>query len=246
MADTVRADTWRDQDRVREVPRARVHDEIAHVLYCAASVLDVGPGINPQWYFKPRTHICVEAHPPYVAQLQAAHGDDPRFVFLCGRWQDILPHLPDDSIDTATAIDVIEHLEREDGFALLEQLMRIVRHQIVISTPLGFYPQHYEPDERDRWGMDGGHWQTHRSGWTPDDLLALDRRWSAVVSPDYHTVDQHDQPLAEPWPAFWGIFTKSVPAHGRTLHDERQRAGRLGRFPAPIRDTIRAVRRRLS
>ena len=229
--------------RVREVSREARLDALAPMLYTAESVLDIGPGIHPVWYFTPRTHVCVEAYPPYVARLQETHGHDPRFVFLAGPWQAVLPHFPDSSVDTAVALDVIEHLERADGLALLSELTRIVRQQVVVATPLGFYPQEYAPGEQDRWGMDGGHWQTHRSGWTPDDMLALDPRWQALLVPDFHEVDQHNRPLAEPWPAFWAIFTKAAPAHGRTLYDLQQARGRLGKLPAPLRDTIRAVRR---
>lgn len=229
--------------RVREVSRDARLDALLQMLYAADSVLDVGPGINPAWFFTAHTHICVEAHRPYVARLQATHGSDPRFVFLAGRGQDVLPHLPDDSIDTAVALDVIEHLDRADGFALLDELTRIARQQVVIATPLGFYPQEFAPGQSDRWGMDGGHWQTHRSGWTPDDMLALDPRWSILLSPDFHQVDQHNRPLDQPWPAFWAVFTKVEPVRRPTLYELQQRGGRLGKLPAPLRDSIRAVRR---
>ena len=109
--------------RVREVSRDARLDALLQMLYAADSVLDVGPGINPAWFFTAHTHICVEAHRPYVARLQATHGSDPRFVFLAGRGQDVLPHLPDDSIDSAVALDVIEVLLREAASTKREPLV---------------------------------------------------------------------------------------------------------------------------
>lgn len=231
--------------RTRTVSRTLWNAELDRVLYATESALDVGSGIKPQTYVRTAVHICVEAHAPYVARMQAAHAHDSRFVFLVGTWQDVLRHFPDDSIDTAFALDVIEHLQPEDGFALIRELSRIARYQVVIFTPLGFYPQHYQEGEMDGWGMDGTKWQEHRSGWTPADILTLDNRWSAVVSPDFHTVDQHNRPLDAPWPAFWAILTKAAPPKAHTVHDMQQAIGRLGRLPAPIRTSLRAVWRLL-
>lgn len=220
-------------------------------------VLDVGPGIQPQTYFRPRTHVCVEAHRPYVDRLLADRAGDPSLVCLCGTWQQVLPLFPDRSVDTAFALDVIEHLSREDGFALLAEMRRIARVQVVIFTPLGMYPQSYEHGELDAWGMDGGHWQTHRSGWTPDDLAGAGTGWEAVVSRDFHRWDQHGQPLQEPFGAFWAIQTLSpVPAGARhawsasRMHRvrarSRQQLDRLRRFAADPVNVSRRVLRRLA
>jgi hypothetical protein len=90
---------------------------------------------------------------------------------------------------------------------LIAEAKRVARRQVVIFTPLGFYPQSYEPDERDRWGMTGGVWQTHRSGWQPDDF---DSGWRVIACRDFHHVDENNRPLEKPFGAFWAIHTASA------------------------------------
>ena len=60
------------------------------------------------------------------------------------------------SFDCVMAIDLIEHLEREDGIRLIEQMEMMARKKVIIFTPNGFLPQ--EP-------YDGNPWQRHISGW---------------------------------------------------------------------------------
>ena len=40
-----------------------------------------------------------------------------------------------------TALDVIEHLPKEGGLALLDELERVCRGQVVVLTPYGFMEQ---------------------------------------------------------------------------------------------------------
>ena len=167
------------------------------------TVLDIGPGIRPQSYFRPHVHICVEPYLPYISRLREQVGNDPVYVFLNCTWQRALRLLPDKSVDSVFALDVIEHVEKHEGSALLEQAERVARRQIMLFTPLGLYPQDYdEAHPRDRWGMDGGYWQAHRSGWHLEDFA---EGWDVVCCEAYHPVDQHEQPLENPWGAIWAF-----------------------------------------
>jgi hypothetical protein len=174
-------------------------------LLPARTVVDVGPGIKPQALLSPDVHICVEPFEPYVRRLRDDVGDDTRFIFFNATWDRVLPLLPDRSVDSVVALDVIEHMRRRDGARLLADAQRIARKQVVVFTPLGFYRQSYRRGERDRWGMEGGHWQTHRSGWVPDDFPA---DWEIVACSDFHNLDEYDQPLEQPFGAFWAIYTR--------------------------------------
>src|SRR5438128_11269987 len=135
-------------------------------------VLDLGPGICPQPFVKkPYVHLCVDAHRPYLERAKAEVADDPRYIFINAKWNQFIHMLPDKSVDSVFALDFIEHLEKADGFAMLREAERVARRQIVVYTPHGFFPQSYEdPNKPDRWGMDGGYWQTHRSGWDCEDF----------------------------------------------------------------------------
>ena len=107
------------------------------------------------------------------------------------------------SVDTVFALDFIEHLGKSDGLAFLQEAERVARRQVVVYCPLGFYPQTYDDREKpDRWGMDGGFWQTHRSGWQAEDF---GDNWELVCCEAYHFVDENDQPLEKPFGAIWAF-----------------------------------------
>lgn len=165
-------------------------------------VLDLGPGICPQPFIKnPYVHICVEAHRPYIERVKRESKDDPKFVFINSPWDKVMGMFPDKSVDTVFALDFIEHLEKEDGLLMLQEAQRVARRQVVVYTPNGFFPQAHN-DEHDRWGMDGGYWQTHRSGWQMGDFGG---GWEFVICDDYITLDEHNEPMEEPMGALWAI-----------------------------------------
>jgi hypothetical protein len=169
-------------------------------------ILDLGVGIRPQQYVEAAVHICVDAYGPYLERLRGDLGDDPRFVLLHAGWQDAMAMLLPASIDVVFALDVIEHLEKADGARLLAEAERVARRHIVVFTPIGFYPQSYANPavERDRWGMYGGFWQTHRSGWSLEDFQP---DWKLFACADFHKEDQHGRPLSTPFGALWAIRT---------------------------------------
>jgi len=170
----------------------------------ARVALDVGCGIRPQTLVWPDLHICVEGHDEYVEYLRARCSESPRYMVMHSSWKDALRIMPSNSVDTVFALDFIEHLTKGEGFEFLAQAERVARRQVVLFTPLGYFPQSYEEDhETDRWGMHGGYWQTHRSGWTPEDFPA---GWEFIACRDYHTHDRHGR-LDEAAGCFWAIRT---------------------------------------
>jgi len=195
--------------------RRDVPEVVAGRIQDVDVVLDLGPGICPQPFLKPYVHICVDAHRPYLERLKRESADDPRYVLINAPWDQVIGMLPDKSVDTVFALDFIEHLEKPDGLRMLREAERVARRQVVVYTPHGFYPQSYDdPRKPDRWGMDGGYWQTHRSGWAPEDF---GEEWDCVVCPDWLAVDQNDQPMERPMGALWA-FRTLAPASGRRYH----------------------------
>lgn len=71
------------------------------------------------------------------------------------------------AVDAVVALDVIEHLERDEAFELVARLERVARRRVVIFTPNGFVPQP---------GTDENPWQEHRSGFGPEDMHRLGYR----------------------------------------------------------------------
>jgi hypothetical protein len=199
-------------------------------------VLDVGPGICPQSFFRPRIHVCVEPFLPYIERARASVGHDLRYLFLNCTWDIALGVLPAQSVDSVFAIDVIEHFEKSEGARFLEEAGRVTRQQIVVFTPMGFFPQSYaDPKKPDRWGMDGGYWQTHRSGWDPGDF---DESWDLVCCESFHEVDQNEQRLERPIGAMWA-FRNLDPKFGRL------RSGTTKWAPTALRSRLRLAITRL-
>lgn len=163
-------------------------------LLPARSVLDVGCGIRPQQCVAADRYVGVDIHQPYIDHLGGGS------EYVCADWRTALARFGHHEFDLVIALDFIEHLPRSEGFAFLDEATRVGR-QVCIFTPLGPFPQHYEQNEPDQWGMDGGRWQTHRSAWWPEDF----RGWDVHVHPGFHTCDANGVPLPHPIGAFWAV-----------------------------------------
>ena len=131
-----------------------------------ASVLDIGAGIRPMNWYTPKEHHCVEPHAPYVKVLMQ-HGYDV-WIFTA---LDVLSHpeVFETDYEAIYLLDVIEHMEKEEGFEVIALASDRAKKQVVIYTPTGFMEQTH-----DEWGLGGEEWQTHKSGWMPEEFAGWD------------------------------------------------------------------------
>jgi len=184
-------------------------------------VLDIGCGIVPMAYFRPKLHIMAEPFDEYRNVLLARHAGDKSVLVLKNGALEVLAELGDASIDSVFLLDVIEHLDKDVGVKVLSEVERVAREQVVVFTPLGFMPQHMEPGETDAWGLSGIEMQEHRSGWTPEDFGAT---WHFHVCKEYHTKNFRGEDLVEVFGAFFAICTptRSEPALTIDLPDIRK------------------------
>ena len=92
---------------------------------------------------------------PYLFRARGIYND----VIRCD-----LRFLPikDATCDVVIANQVIEHLEKKDGFKLVNDLEKISRETIIITIPVGYNPKHHLED--------GNPWQAHRSSWHPEEF----------------------------------------------------------------------------
>lgn len=118
---------------------------------------DVGAGLRPVPWFGNR-QICVEPCKQYAERLSKAG-----FSVIEQTALDALENA--EKIDSLIMLDVIEHMAKDEGRKVMALALEKVQTQIVVYTPLGFMPQ-----DDDGWGLGEHHWQTHRSGWTPDEF----------------------------------------------------------------------------
>ena len=65
--------------------------------------------------------------------------------------------------DAVVAFDLIEHLSKSEGNALLKAMERISRKKIIVFTPNGYLHQS---------ALGGNPFQIHRSGWTAAEMRA--------------------------------------------------------------------------
>jgi SAM-dependent methyltransferase len=73
------------------------------------------------------------------------------------------------AFDCVVALDVVEHLTREDGRHLLDAMECVASKRVIVFTPNGFLPQP---------GTLENPFQEHLSGWTVDDFVS--RGYSVV------------------------------------------------------------------
>lgn len=130
------------------------------------SILDVGCGQGRPMVFLNRRHrflaVGIDIFRPYLREAGALSAYDA-LVQGDARY---LPFRPR-SFDIVLLIEILEHLERAEGLALIKVLEQIARRQVLISTPVGQHEQHE---------YDSNPWQEHRHIWEPQQLRALGYR----------------------------------------------------------------------
>lgn len=139
-----------------------------------ATVLDVGAGYG-KYGLLAREYGGAE-------RVDAIDANAPRFpvydhVYL-GDIRALDSVLPGDvpRYDLALFIDVIEHLEKADGWRVLDQLLGRAK-QVLITTPFGFRSQE----------IPGMPYETHRSGWYPWEFGKRYRVVRSSVFPGHFT-----------------------------------------------------------
>lgn len=182
--------------------------QIVEVLEPVESVLDIGCGIMPQEFLQAKVHICCDPFPKYLEFLRdkIQTRKDKYFILMQAGWSDVVKIFPERSVDTVILVDVIEHLTKTAARQLLNATELLARRQVAIFTPLGFMPQQHE-NRVDAWGLGGGEWQEHKSGWLPEDF---DSTWDIYAAEVFHTHDNSGVLLDRSYGAMWAVKTISA------------------------------------
>jgi hypothetical protein len=134
---------------------------LRRVLADCSSCLDIGCGVSsPVRYVRLELSVGLDAHLPTL-ELARKHGTHDDYQSVPA--QDIGRHFGEGSFDCVVALDLIEHLTKEEGLALLAAMERIARKKIVLFTPNGYLPQ----------ASHDGDLQAHHSGWTAPEMRRL-------------------------------------------------------------------------
>jgi len=187
---------------ITKVDRDSFFQTVKSKINHADIVGDIGCGIRPQNFIESKHHICIDPHIQYLDHIKENEDNHNRFAFINTDWRGVTSLFPECSLETIFLLDVIEHLEKDAAFDLLDKTKQLVTNQIVIFTPLGFIEQKHE-NEKDAWGLDGGKWQEHKSGWIPEDF---GEDWEFIVCENFHTHDNLGAEYETPKGAFFAIF----------------------------------------
>jgi SAM-dependent methyltransferase len=92
---------------------------------------------------------------PYLAEAKKVYHD----VVQCD-----VRKLPfrSSSFDVVIATDVIEHVEKTEGYALVEAVENLAVGQVFLYTPVGYMAKKNLEDKNP--------WQAHKSGWRADEF----------------------------------------------------------------------------
>lgn len=135
--------------------------EMRKALADCRTCLDIGCGVNSPARFVPfERYVGVDGHEPTV---EAAKLKYPDKEFLLASAQELPRMFQENEFDCAVALDLIEHLPKEDGFKFIEDISRIARKKVLLFTPNGFLPQQSHD----------GDLQEHLSGWDAAEMKAL-------------------------------------------------------------------------
>jgi SAM-dependent methyltransferase len=123
-------------------------------------VLDLGCGYNsPVQYLDVRYSLGVELFEPYLneSRSKSLHSEY--------RQADIREvSFEDDSFDAVILLEVLEHLDKDEGLKLIANMRRWARKKVIITVPNGFVWQD---------GYDDNELQEHKANWTVQELREL-------------------------------------------------------------------------
>lgn len=136
--------------------------ELKRQLRDCDSVLDIGCGrSSPIQYLKLARSVGLDGHPPSVAQARETH---THTEVLEGDIRSAAEKFRPGEFDACVALDVIEHLNKEEGLQLLRSMEKIARKKILITTPNGFMSQR---------SFDNNDLQEHLSAWEAPEMKGL-------------------------------------------------------------------------
>jgi SAM-dependent methyltransferase len=128
------------------------------------TVLDVACGLSlKSQYVDADVRVGVDIYRPFLEKIET----DVPYAVVNADVRDLAKLFLPNSFDLVLALDIVEHLEKEDALALLDAAEQIARVAVIVETPKGYIPQNI-----DIWGHGGHEYQTHRCGWEPEEFRA--------------------------------------------------------------------------
>lgn len=176
-------------DLIDEPKDPLMRDTIARICPHVESILDVGCGLSLQSRFiETDDRVGLDIYQPFLERIET-HVD---YTAINADALDIDKLYAENSFDVVLLVYILEHLDKESGLRLMEMAEHIARRVVYVQVPHGFIPQNI-----DIWGEGGNEYQTHRSGWFPEEFM---QRGYWTIERDYtmRDIKRHDRWRVEP------------------------------------------------
>lgn len=168
---------------------------LEHNLVGMKSVLDVGCGARSPLANVPKAFhsVGLDVFGESIRRSKKLRIHDE---YIIGDVTKLARLVPPKSFDAVVALDLIEHLTKQEGESLLTSMEKIARKKVIVMTPNGFYRQ--EPYEKNPY-------QVHKSGWTTQDFQSRGYRVLGIrglksLRGEYATIRW------KPW-FVWGVIS---------------------------------------
>ena len=154
--------------------------QICDSLKDCDSILDIGCGPNSiirKFQFKYSVGLEGYAPSAEMAQKNKTHHEIKK-----GDIKELDKIFASETFDACIALDVIEHLPKEMGYWLIQQMKNIAKKKVIIFTPNGFLPQKNQKHDE---------LQEHLSGWDTKEMQALGFEVKGLLGPKYLRGEYH-------------------------------------------------------
>lgn len=159
---------------------------IQHVkfpTYPLRKMLSIGCGrLNSDRHIKADVRLAIDWSDELLLEIK----DEPGVIPIKFDAKDLCKILVPKSFDTICMFDFIEHLKKEDGEKLLDEIEKFAKMQILMFIPIEKEKADKERQielqrERKEKNLSLGH---HCSQWFPEEMEV--RGYDVIVSPNYH------------------------------------------------------------
>jgi hypothetical protein len=157
-------------------------------------VLEVGCGKTPNLkWLGIQNSTGIDGYGPY---LDEARKENLHSELVLGDVRELDRYFKPGQFDTVIALDVIEHLTKEDGLRMMRSMENIAGRKIIFFTPSGFLPQR---------SFENNDLQEHLSGWEAGEMEKLGYTVTGLLGPKKLRGEMH---VLKGRPrAFWAIIS---------------------------------------